>query len=80
MITMLERAKKRLPGNWLAPVELVVIHGEAGRQADAEAEVAYILKIKPDATVRGFAKRLPYKDPKERERMLAALRKAGLPE
>ncbi len=79
-ITMLERAKKRLPGNWLAPVELVVIHGEAGRQADAEAEVAYILKIKPDATVPGLAKMILYKDPKERERILAALRKAGLPE
>ena len=79
-ITTLGRAKERTPGNWMAPVELVVIHSEAGRQADAGAEVAYILKIKPDATVRGLAKMLLYKDPKERERVLAALRKAGLPE
>jgi TolB-like protein/cytochrome c-type biogenesis protein CcmH/NrfG len=79
-ITALKRAKKRIPGNWVAPTELATVYGEAGRQADAEAEVAYILKIKPDATVRGFAKMLLYKDPKERERVLAALRKAGLPE
>jgi adenylate cyclase len=79
-ITALERAKERMPGNSLASTELVAAYSEAGRQANAEAEVAYILKIKSDASVRGLAKMLLYKDPKERERVLAALRKAGLPE
>jgi TolB-like protein len=64
----------------LAPTELVTAYSEAGRHTNAEAEVAYILKIKPDATVRGLAKMALYKDPKERERVLTALRKAGLPE
>jgi len=79
-VTTLERTKQRMPGNWLASVELVVIHSEAGRQTAAKAEVAYIRKIKPDATVRGIAQMLLYKDPKERNRVLDALHKAGLPE
>ncbi len=79
-IVALERTKERMPGNLLAPTQLVTAYSETGRQADAEAEVAYILEIKPDATVQGLGKTLLYKDPKERERFLAALRKAGLPE
>ena len=79
-ITALQRAKERMPENWLVPVELVAIHNEAVRQADAETEVTYILKIKPDATVEGLSKLLIYKDPKERNRILDALRNAGLPE
>ncbi len=79
-IAALERAKERMSGTLLVATQLVTAYSETGRQADAEAEVAYILKIKPDATVRGLAKRLLYKDPKERERVLAALRKARLPE
>ena len=79
-ITTLGRTKERMPGNWLAPVELAVIHSETGRQADAEAEVAYILKIKPDATVWVLAKMLLYKYPRERNCVFDELRKAGLPE
>ena len=79
-IAALEREKERTPGVLIGSTELLTAYSEAGRQADAEAEVAYILKIKPDATVRGLAKMLLYKDPKERERVLAAFRKAGLPE
>jgi len=60
--------------------ELLLAYTQAGRQADAEGEAAYVLKIRPGATVRELAKTLMYKDPKERERILDALRKAGLPE
>jgi adenylate cyclase len=79
-IAVFKRVKGRTPGDLAAPTELLAAYSEAGRQADAEGEAAYILKIRPGATVRELAKTLMYKDPKERERILAALRKAGLPE
>ena len=79
-ITVLKRAKERTPGDLAVLTELLVAYTQAGRQADAEGEAAYVLKIRPGATVRELAKTLMYKDPKERERILDALRKAGLPE
>jgi TolB-like protein/class 3 adenylate cyclase len=80
-IAALVRAKERTPGNVLVPIELAVIYSESGRQAEAEAEVADILRLNPNATVRGRAKLLRlYKDSAERDRVLAALRKAGLPD
>jgi adenylate cyclase len=79
-IAVFKRVKERTPGDLAAPTELLAAYSAAERQADAEAEAAYILKIRPGATVQGLAKTLMYKDPKERERILGALRKAGLPE
>ena len=44
----------------------------------ARAEVAEVLRLSPKFSLEGMKQRLPYKDPAEAERYLAALRKAGL--
>jgi adenylate cyclase len=79
-IAVFERAKDRTPGDLSVLTELLVAYTQAGRQADAEGEAAHILKIRSGATVRKLTKTIMYKDPKERERILGALRKAGIPE
>lgn len=54
--------------------------GMAGREEEARAAVAEILKRDPNYSLKRLAKSLLYKDPRETERQLATLGKAGLPE
>jgi adenylate cyclase len=56
---------------WLSPI--VNRHED-----DARAEAAEVLRLNPQFSLEAFGDRLPYKDPAETERVLAALRKAGL--
>ncbi len=57
---------------------LAAIYGELGRKEEAHAEVAEMLRISPDYSLEERMQRMPYKDPAVAERLLAALRKAGL--
>jgi adenylate cyclase len=79
-IEPLERAKQRIPRNDHARAVLIVTYLEVGREAEARAEAAAMLKLKPKFSTRKFANVIPYKDPVQTKRVLDALRKAGLPE
>jgi tetratricopeptide (TPR) repeat protein len=59
-------------------VGLATIYSELGREEEARAEAAEVLKISPKHSLEVWRQRAPYKDPAVLERMLAALRKAGL--
>jgi hypothetical protein len=52
----------------------------AGRNEDAQAEAQRVLQINPDFSLNQFAKRLTYKYPKDKELIVGAAKKAGLPE
>jgi adenylate cyclase len=60
-----------------AHVNLAACYAELGREEEARAEVAEILRLTPNWSLE-FIRQLPYKDPAAVERFLAALRKAGL--
>ncbi len=77
-ITVLKRALTLNPRNFGARQTLAVVYSELGREAEAQAEVGEILKVSPNFSLEGVKQRLPFKDPAEAERVLAALRKAGL--
>jgi adenylate cyclase len=79
-IEALERGRARLPNSPLSYIWLAAAYAEAGRQEEARAAAAEILKLNPKFSVKRFAKAAPYKDPAELKRALDALRKAGLPE
>jgi adenylate cyclase len=64
--------------NGLAMRFLAVIYSELGRDAEAQAMVAELLKVNPYISLDGLRQRPLYKDPAEAERSLADLRKAGL--
>ena len=49
-----------------------------GREKDARAEAAEILRINPKFSVDFYVKILPYKDQSENDKIVNALRKAGL--
>jgi adenylate cyclase len=55
-----------------------VCYAELGRLEEAQVEAAAILRINPTASLENVRRTMPYKDPADIERDLAALRKAGL--
>jgi adenylate cyclase len=57
---------------------LTVVYSELGREEEARAEAAEILRLNPNFSLEALKQRLLYKDPAQSERVLAALRKAGL--
>jgi adenylate cyclase len=57
---------------------LATIYSELGREEEARAEAAEVLKISPKYSLEGVRQLWPYKDQAVLERKLAALRKAGL--
>ena len=73
-----EKAVRQEPNSLLARVWMAVIYVSSGREEEARAEAAEVLRIQPKFTLKGFEKRLTYKRKEDREKFLDALRKAGL--
>jgi tetratricopeptide (TPR) repeat protein len=61
-----------------AHLTLAAVYSELGREAEARAAVAEVLRINPQFSLEVHRQRVPIKDPAVLERHLAALRKAGL--
>jgi adenylate cyclase len=77
-ITALKRAVSLVP-NFSTPREsLASIYSALGREEEARAEAAEILRLNPRFSLEGLKQRLPTKDPAVVEQYLASLRKAGL--
>jgi adenylate cyclase len=62
------------PSHW----NLAICYAELGRPEEAQAEVEEALRLNPKASLEWMKENVPYKNPADLERMLAALRKAGL--
>jgi adenylate cyclase len=77
-IPILKRVLTRNPDHIVAHSTLTNIYIELGREDEARAEAAEILRINPNFTTEGARQAWPVQDQKEVERALAALRKAGL--
>jgi tetratricopeptide (TPR) repeat protein len=77
-ITVLKQALTHNPDLLPAHVNLAVVYSELGREEEARAEAAEVLRINPKWSLEVWRQRQPYKDPAVLERTLAALRKAGL--
>jgi len=58
--------------------ELAVLYSEAGREEEARAAASEYRRRNPEVSLEVLKQVLAYKDPAVVERMLAALRKAGL--
>jgi hypothetical protein len=55
-----------------------VVNSLLGREEEARAEAAEMLRINPKFSVEKWAKRLTYKNQADADRFISALRKAGL--
>ena len=78
-IAAIKRSVVRNPDFISAHRLLAVIYGELGREEEARAEVAEVLRLNPLTSVEVWRDKLPYKDPSVWKRYVEGLRKADLP-
>jgi adenylate cyclase len=77
-IASLRKALSSSPDNLLARVRLAATYSLSGREEEACAEAAEVLRINPKFSVDSYTKTAPYKDQSETDKFINALRKAGL--
>ncbi len=77
-IAPLQRVLSVYPHRVNAHVLLAAAYSELGREAEARAEAAEVLRLNPKFSLEVHRQRMPIKDPAVVERVIAALRKAGL--
>ena len=79
-ITWCEKAIRQKPNSLLAHLFMAQIYSWSGRDEEARAEAAEVLRINPRFSLKKWEKKVTYKKETDREKILGALRKAGLPE
>jgi adenylate cyclase len=77
-IAPLKKFLSRFPTFLGAHLTLAAVYSELGRETEARAEVAEVLRINPNFSLEVHKERALIKDPAMLERHIAALRKAGL--
>jgi len=77
-ITLLQQFLNRFPNILDAHLILAAVYIELGKEAEAQAEAAEVLRLNPKFSLEVHRERVPIKDPAILERHIAVLRKAGL--
>jgi tetratricopeptide (TPR) repeat protein len=77
-LTPLKKALTLNPNIGPAHLNLAACYAELDRLEEAQAEVAAVLRVNPQASLAVFKQISPEKNPADVERFIAALRKAGL--
>jgi adenylate cyclase len=77
-ISVFNKALHSSPNNLLAYVGLASTYSLSGRQEEARAAAAEVLKISPKFSSESFIMSLAFKNQSENERVISALQKAGL--
>jgi tetratricopeptide (TPR) repeat protein len=77
-ISELKKALHRNPDNLLAHLHLAGAYSSLGREEEAQAEAAEVLRIDPKFSLDYWSKTIPYKNKADENRLIGALRKAGL--
>jgi adenylate cyclase len=75
-----KKALQRAPDSIFAHLGLAATYSMMGREQEARAEAAEVLRISPKFSVDSYAKRLAFKDQSVTNKFSDALRKAGLPD
>ena len=77
-IAALKKSLNGSPADLDAHLLLAAVYSELGRDAEARAEAAAVLRINPNWSLEVWKQRVPYKDPAMLERVITALRKARI--
>jgi len=72
------KAIQLAPDNIGGHLHLTITYSMMGREKEARAEAAEVLRINPKYSVDSFAENSPYKDQAETDKVVKAMRKAGL--
>jgi adenylate cyclase len=68
------------PNDGQAHLSLTIVYSLAGRQEEARIAAKEVLRLNPKFSVAFWGKRLPYKNQADKQLVISAMRKAGLPE
>ena len=79
-VSAYKKALQREPNNFFAHLRLAATYSMMGLEKEAQAEASEVLRLNPKFSLDNFAKVLGYKDQTETEKIITALRKAGLPD
>jgi len=77
-VSAYKKGLQMAPDNLLAHIQLTATYSMMGREKEARAEAAEVLRINPKFSVDALAKISVYKDQSEIDKSTNALRKAGL--
>ncbi|MDH3573436.1 MAG: tetratricopeptide repeat protein [Desulfobacteraceae bacterium] len=77
-ITWSEKAIRQEPDSLLANRSMTAIYSMSGMEEEARAQAAEVIRIQPKFSLEKWAKRITYKNQEDKERLISALRKAGL--
>jgi adenylate cyclase len=77
-IAEVKKALKLSPNYVLAHITLVTLYSYAGREDEARAAAAEVMRINPNFSLIKYAKNIPWKEGPRKDRMMKALRQAGL--
>jgi len=77
-VSAYKKAIQMAPDNILAHTGLAATYSMMGVEKEARAEAAEVLRINPNFSLDNFAKRVAYKEPSQKDKVVNALRKAGL--
>jgi adenylate cyclase len=75
-----KKAIQLQPDDMISHLNLTVCFVKLGREEDANAEAAKVLRINPKFSVESYAKHIPLKDEASKKLLIDDMRKAGLPE
>ena len=73
-----KKALQLAPNYWLANLMLAALYSYAGREAEARAAAAEVRRIDPNFSLIRYAKDTPWKEGPKKDRIIDALRQAGL--
>ena len=76
---MIRTMNRESPLQYYDHAHLAAAYAYLGRDAEARAEAAEVLRMKPGFSIGTYAKQEPFKDPANLEHLLVGFRKAGLP-
>jgi adenylate cyclase len=79
-IAAYDKRRERNPHSTMPYLGLALVYSEVGRDEEARAAASEVLKRNPKISLNQVRNRLPYQDPAEVDRIIAALRQAGLPD
>lgn len=79
-IATLKAGIRRNPEFIVFHLYLAASYAEIGRMDEARASGARVLELNPNFTLSAYSSYLPHREQADREKDLAAMRKAGLPE
>ncbi len=79
-ITACEKAISEAPKSLYARVIAAMVYSMSGRDQEARAQAAEVLRLNPKFSLKTFGKRLRYKNQDDHHQWISALSNAGLPE